>query len=135
VVIVDTSVWIPYFQNPDSEEKRILDRLLDHDQAAVVGVVLMELIQGCRTKLQADSIKETLLALPYLEASPAIWLQAGELFFKLRRRGITLPFTDLVIASVALEHHCEVYTHDSDFRKIPELRRFIPSPGEDRPRS
>jgi len=64
VVIVDTSVWIPYFQKPDSEERRILDRLLDQDQAAVVGVVLTELVQGCRTKLQADSIKETLLALP-----------------------------------------------------------------------
>jgi len=134
VVIVDTSVWIPYFQKPDSEERRILDRLLDQDQAAVVGVVLTELVQGCRTKLQADSIKETLLALPYFETSQAIWLRAGELSFQLRRRGITLPFTDLVVASLALEHHCEVYTHDSDFHKVPDLRRFIPRHGEDQPR-
>lgn len=48
MVIADTSVWIPFFNDPASPEKRELDALIDADDLALVGVVLAELIQGCR---------------------------------------------------------------------------------------
>ena len=49
MVVADTSVWIPFFNEPESEEKRALDALIDADRLVMVGVVLAELIQGCRT--------------------------------------------------------------------------------------
>ena len=49
MVVADTSVWIPFFNEPESEEKRELDALIDADRLVMVGVVLAELIQGCRT--------------------------------------------------------------------------------------
>jgi predicted nucleic acid-binding protein len=45
----------------------------------------------------------------------------------LRRRGVTLPFTDLIIGSLAIEHQCEVYTHDPHFQKVPDLRHYNPT--------
>lgn len=127
MVIVDTSVWIPYFRDPDSKEKHVMDRLIDRDMLAVAGIVVMELIQGCRTRVDMDEMKDTLLALPYLETSQDTWVRAGETSSVLRRRGITLPFTDLVLAVLSIEHLCEVYTLDPHFRKIPEVRLYSPS--------
>lgn len=40
MVIADTSVWIPFFNRPDSPEKATLDILIDADEIALVGVVL-----------------------------------------------------------------------------------------------
>ena len=49
MVVADTSVWIPFFNEPESVEKRELDALIDADRLVMVGVVLAEPIQGCRT--------------------------------------------------------------------------------------
>jgi predicted nucleic acid-binding protein len=128
VVIADTSVWIPYFRNPQSAEQRVLDRLIDRDELVMVGVILMELLQGCRTKSDMDGIKDIFSAFPYLETSPAVWARAGEVSSALWRRGVTLPFTDLIIGTLAIENQCEVYSHDPHFQKIPDLRHYSPTP-------
>ncbi len=127
MVIVDTSAWIPFFNRPESTEKQIIESLLDSGDVAVVGVVLAELLQGCRSQEDRDELKEALLALPYLGVSQATWIAAGEISAGLLRRGITLPLTDLVIAAAAIEHRCSVYSLDAHFQKIPGLIRYTPA--------
>ena len=124
MVIVDTSAWIPFFNRPESSEKRIIDELIDRGEVAVVGVVLAELLQGCRSQEERNDLKDALLALPYLGVSQATWIAAGELSAGLLRKGMTLPLTDLVIAAAAIEHHCSVYSLDAHFQKIPGLLRY-----------
>lgn len=121
MVIADTSVWIPFFNQPGSPEKREIDALIDADRLVLVGVVLTELMQGCRTTREANTIISKLTGLRFLETSFSSWRGAGELSFSLRRKGITLPLSDLVIAALALEHHCRVYTLDPHFEQIPDL--------------
>ncbi len=121
MVIADTSVWIPFFNQPGSPEKREIDALIDADRLALVGVVLTELMQRCRTTREANTIGSKLTGLRLLETSFSSWRGAGELSFALRRKGITLPLSDLVIAALALEHHCQVYTLDPHFEQIPDL--------------
>jgi predicted nucleic acid-binding protein len=127
MVIVDTSAWIPFFNRPESPEKRIIEELIDQDNAAIVGVVLAELLQGCRSQEEREELKDALLALPYLGVSQATWIAAGEISAGLLRKGITLPLTDLVIAAAAIEHRCSVYSLDAHFQKIPGLLRYTPA--------
>jgi predicted nucleic acid-binding protein len=127
VVLADTSVWIPFFNDPGSPQKRELDRLLDADGVALVGVVLAELIQGCRTAREAEVIASRLTALPFLETTFAVWRRAGELSFGLRRRGVTLPLSDLVVAAAAMEHRCRVYTLDPHFELVAGLPLHMPT--------
>jgi predicted nucleic acid-binding protein len=127
MVIVDTSAWIPFFNHPESSEKRIIDELIDRGEVAVVGVVLAELLQGCRSQEERNDLKDALLALTYLGVSQATWIAAGEISAGLLRKGITLPLTDLVIAAAAIEHHCSVYSLDAHFQKIPGLIRYTHS--------
>lgn len=121
MVIADTSVWIPFFNEPASVPKRELDRLLDADHVALVGVVLAELIRGCRTVREADKVTSQLAGLTFLETSFGTWKRSGELSFALRRKGITLPLSDLVVAAQALEHRCPVYTLDPHLELVPGL--------------
>ena len=127
MVIADTSVWIPFFNRPDSPEKAALDLLIDADEIALVGVVLAELLQGCRTQSERDSRSDALLALPYYEVTQSIWLQTGDLSAALLRRGVTLPMSDLIIAALAIERDCRVYSLDAHIKKIPGLHLYSPA--------
>jgi hypothetical protein len=126
MVIADTSVWIPFFNRPDSPEKSALDLLVDADEVALVGVVLAELLQGCRTQSERGFLSDALLALPYYEVTQSTWLQTGDLSAYLLRRGVTLPLSDLIIAALAIEHDCRVYSLDAHFQKIPGVDPYSP---------
>jgi len=45
-----------------------------------------------------------------------LWTEAGELGFRLRRRGVTPKTLDLLIATYALSYSCAILTGDRDFR-------------------
>jgi len=127
VVVADTSVWIPFFNEPESEEKRELAALIDADRLVMVGVVLADLIQGCRTAKEAEATTSRLAGLRFIETAFSTWQRAGELSFGLRRKGVTLPLSDLVIAALALEHRLEIYTLDPHFKAVPGLTLYVPA--------
>ena len=126
MVVADTSVWITYFAGADPPVRAALRGLIRSGQAALVGVVLAELLQGCRTPDEAETILSNLSGLRFLETTFMSWKRTGELGSSLLRKGITLPFSDLIIASVALEHACEIFTLDSHFRQIPGVKLYRP---------
>lgn len=126
MVVADTSVWIPFFNHPGSAEKREIDGLIDSDRLVLVGVVLAELIQGCRTVSEAETTASRLAGLRFIETTFSTWRRAGDVSFGLRRKGITLPLSDLVIAALALEHRLDVYTIDPHFEQVPGLTLYVP---------
>lgn len=126
MVVADTTVWIEFFNDPESEEKHVIDLLIDGDELALVGPVLAELLQGCRTTGEASTILDHVSALPFLEMSFSAWRRAGEISSSLRRKGTTLPLMDVIIAALALEHNAEVFTIDPHFDKIPGLKHHKP---------
>ncbi|MBM4127488.1 MAG: PIN domain-containing protein [Nitrospira sp.] len=127
MVIADTSVWIPFFNRPDSPEKTALDMLIDADEVGLVGVVLAELLQGCRTPTERTTLSESLLALRYYEVTQSTWLRTGDLSAHLLRKGVTLPLSDVLIAALAIEHECRVYSLDAHFKKITGVHLYVPA--------
>jgi len=127
MVIADTSVWIPFFNRPDSLEKAALDTLIDADDVILVGVVLAELLQGCRTAAERALLSDALSALPYRETARSTWERAGGLSAQLLRKGATLPLSDLIIAALALEHDAAVYSLDAHFKRISGLHLYAPA--------
>jgi len=123
-VIVDTSVWIQFFNAPQSKEKKEIDKLLNDNRVAVVGVIVSELLQGSRSQRDFEKIEDKINALPYMEVSKNTWMEVGRTSFQLRKQGITVPLTDILIAIVARENGCEIYTLDPHFKKIPEVKLY-----------
>jgi tRNA(fMet)-specific endonuclease VapC len=121
-VLVDTSIWIEFFNKDHSGPGDTLEQLLLEGRVLTTGIVLTELLQGAKIEQEFEAIKETLSALPFLDPSSKTWIDAGRISFSLRRKGITIPTTDLIIGSLALENHCSVFTLDPHFKKIPILK-------------
>ena len=121
-ILADTCIWIEYFRgkSPFSEELR---RLIQKGGLVITGPVVFELLQGAKNRKDADLIKEVTRGLPLFEVTHEIWLSAGDLYFDLRRKGITIPPSDVLLAAIAIDHNWSLFTTDSHFDQIPKLRR------------
>jgi predicted nucleic acid-binding protein len=126
MVLVDTCIWVPFFNRPQSREKHAVDLLLDEDRAALVGPILTEVLLGFRRDEQADWVASVLRGLHFLEVTWKEWRAAARLGRQLIANGHSLPLSDLAIAAVALERGIAVYTSDPHFDLIPNLKRYAP---------
>ena len=126
MVIADTSVWIEYLKGGDEVARDALRGLIRTEHVALVGVVLAELLQGCRTPEESGAILAQVTALRFLESGFSAWRRTGELSASLRSSGVTLPLSDVLIAAIALAHNCQVFTLDPHFEKIPGLSLYRP---------
>ena len=125
-VLIDTSIWIEFFNRDSSQPGDLLQQLLLEGKAATTGIILTELLQGAKLEKEFEAILSIVSAVPVLEATLDTWVQAGRISFGLRRKGITIPTTDLVIATVAIQNECQVFSLDPHFNKIPNLKLFGP---------
>lgn len=120
-ILADTSVWIEYFNKPDSKSGNILEKMLIEGNVCGAGIILTELLQGAKIEKEFNAILNNYTALPLIEDDINSWIRAGKISFDLRRKGITIPTTDLLIAALALESDCKVFTLNLHFTKIPDL--------------
>jgi hypothetical protein len=88
------------------------------------GIIVYELLQGVKNRADAERIKQSVLCLGYAEVTPKTWLAAGGLFYDLRRKGITLPPSDVLLAALAAENRSRLFTVDRHFDQIPGLERY-----------
>jgi len=102
--LVDTSAWI--FALRKDFLPAIKDRieiLLKENVIFTTGMVKLELLSGTNSKSEFQRLKLRLDALDSVEWDSALWENAYNLAFDLRRKGITVPYTDILIASCALK--------------------------------
>jgi predicted nucleic acid-binding protein len=126
LVLIDTCIWVPFFNRPQSAQKRAVDVLLDDDRAALLGPIVTEVLIGFRRDEHADWVASVLRGLHFLEPTWLEWRAAAQLGRHLMSHGQSLPLSDLVIAAVALNRRLAVYSSDPHFDLISALRRFSP---------
>jgi predicted nucleic acid-binding protein len=119
MILVDTSAWIVSFKKAgDHDLKESLRQAIVSGHAVTSPVILLELLQGCRSIEERDSLRMKLESLDLLPITPVVWEQAYELGFSLRRKGLTIPTVDLIIAALALENRTLLLHHDEHFEMI-----------------
>ncbi|PIP47843.1 MAG: VapC toxin family PIN domain ribonuclease [Deltaproteobacteria bacterium CG23_combo_of_CG06-09_8_20_14_all_51_20] len=123
-VLVDTSIWIEYFNHRHSENGEAVEDLLRGERVVITGIVVTELLQGAKLKNEFDAILDSIVSLPFLDAALSAWIEAGRLSYSLRKKGVTIPTTDVVLASLAIENQCLLFSLDSHFDRIPGLKRY-----------
>ena len=117
--LIDTSAWILGLKrNSSNQIKNTLTEILDKDLSATTGIIILELLQGTRTKKEYAEILSDLSALYYFEVDKEVWEKASQLGFNLRRKGKTIPSTDLLIASIALHYDLTLLHSDNHFEII-----------------
>ena len=121
-VLIDTSAWIAFFRGDEPVATQV-EQTLAEGSAAFCGVVELELRQGIRPE-EREQVLSLLGAVTRLPTEEADWAQAGDLLADLRRKGITLPSTDGLIAHLALRHRAVLLEQDNHFRHFPSLMRL-----------
>jgi predicted nucleic acid-binding protein len=118
-VLIDTSIWIAYFQShaPVGVLGKV-DELLSDGDIHVPKIVLAELIQGAHSEKDVAVIREFVEAFTIISESADTWLEAGRLSFRLKKKGKTINLSDCYIAILAKEHKCAVLTLDKHFKEI-----------------
>ena len=92
MILVDTSAWIASFKKAGNHDlKEFMKQAIVSGHAATSPIILLELLQGCRTVEERDSLRIKLESLDILPITPGVWEQAYELGFSLRRKGLTIP--------------------------------------------
>lgn len=120
-ILPDTCAWIDFFRGRPTPLAETLGESLLRVEVFTCGAVLYELLQGIKNPGEEEQVKNGLQALSYLEMTRDLWSSAAHLSSQLRASGHTLPFSDIMIAALALNHGCAVLTIDRHFEVIPGL--------------
>jgi predicted nucleic acid-binding protein len=121
MVIVDSSVWIDYFNGRDIPEVAKLDRLLETELLGVGDLILAEVLQGFRQDKDYQTAKRLLTSLTVFEMLGAeMAMKSADNFRDLRKKGITVRKTvDVMIATFCIENGHELLFSDKDFNFTP----------------
>lgn len=80
-----------------------------------MGMLRLELLGGARTQEEWRRLGDLVSALHYFPVEEEHWEEAAHWGFQLRRQGVSVPFTDLLIGAVAKRHGAVVLHRDRHF--------------------
>jgi predicted nucleic acid-binding protein len=117
VWIVDSSVWIDYFNGTRTPQTDILDAALGQQDIGLGDIILCEVLQGYRTQRDFETARQALLQFPiYPMGGTELAIKSAENFRSLRQQGITVRRTiDCFIATFVLERGFSLLHSDRDF--------------------
>ncbi|MBU2714421.1 type II toxin-antitoxin system VapC family toxin, partial [Zooshikella harenae] len=117
MVLVDTSVWIDYFNGKATVHTDRLDSLLSTEIVVVGDLILAEILQGFRVDRDFKRAKELLTELDvYPLCNQYLAIKSAENYRTLRKKGITVRKTiDCIIATFCIERKIPLLFSDKDF--------------------
>jgi predicted nucleic acid-binding protein len=122
LILVDSSVWIDYFNGTFTVQTEKLDGLLDSELIAVGDLILTEVLRGFSDERDFARARKMLTTLTVVELGGRdIAIQAARNFRKLRKLGITVRKTiDTIIATRCIESDFDLLHNDRDFEPFVE---------------
>ena len=119
MILIDTSAWL-FALKKDFHPviKKRIEQLLVETDIAICGMIELELLGGTRSEKEYLRLKNRLDPLYYIEADKALCDLASKLAFDLKRKGISVPYADIVIATSALKERATLVHADSHFDTI-----------------
>ena len=117
MIVVDSSVWIDYFNGRMTPQTQKLTTLLGQTELLVGDVILCEVLRGARSDSHARAIGGDLAKFDCVAMlDPQLAVVAAANYRKLRTRGVTVRKTvDLIIGTCCLERNYELLHSDRDF--------------------
>jgi len=123
LILVDSSVWIDYFNGTETLATKKLDNLLGVQPVCTGDLILAEVLQGFRQDPDYQAAKTLLCSLPvHAMLGATMALKSTENFRKLRQQGITIRKTiDTMIATYCIEHELPLLHSDKDFQPFQQF--------------
>ncbi|PZO57996.1 MAG: VapC toxin family PIN domain ribonuclease [Phormidesmis priestleyi] len=118
MILVDSSVWISYFNGVETSETDLLDKLLGTVPIAIGDLILVEVLQGFRQDKDYEIAQQLLLSLQIFNLlDREMALKVAQNYRSLRKKGITICKTaDVIIATFCIEKSLPLLHADKDFK-------------------
>lgn len=122
MIVVDSTVWIDFFNGVLTPQVDRLNDLLGAEPILVGDLILCEVLQGFSSEKDAAGARDALLSFEIESmVGPAIALDAARNYRSLRGRGITVRKTiDLLIGTFCIAHRHHLLHSDRDFEPMTE---------------
>jgi predicted nucleic acid-binding protein len=117
MLIVDSTVWIDYFNGLENPQTDYLDQIVERTPILVGDLILAEVLQGFRDDSDFEDARRALSKYIQVEmVNPELALQSARNYRLLRRKGVTVRKTiDSLIATYCIENEHHLLHNDNDF--------------------
>lgn len=115
--LIDTSSWVEYFRERESETGDSVEALVLSGEAAWCDITLVELWHGVRGAKEKRELAEMENEVELVPVGASVWRLACKLALRCREKGINVPLSDIITAACAVTHglgleHCDKHFHD-----------------------
>ena len=120
MILVDTSVWIDYFNGKQTWQTDTLDNILSEEWVLIGDIILAEILQGFDKDTDYKKAKEALDTIECINiGGKKLAVKSANNFRFLRSKGVTIRKTvDMLIGTWCLESDIELLHNDRDFDRI-----------------
>jgi predicted nucleic acid-binding protein len=131
MILVDSSVWIDYFNGKQSWQTDLLDHMLSNVPIIMGDLILTEVLQGFKSDKDYKTAKNYLDKLPFRQMGGYnVAIQSAQNYRQLRKAGVTVRKTiDMIIATFCIIEGLTLLHDDRDFDPIAShfpLKAFVP---------
>jgi predicted nucleic acid-binding protein len=117
MLVVDTTVWVDYFNGVENPQTDFLHTVLDSTPILIGDLILAEVLQGFRYDPDFEKVRRTLDNFTQESmVNPELAVQSARNYRFLRQKGVTVCKTiDSLIATYCIENDHQLLHNDSDF--------------------
>jgi len=123
MILVDSSVWIDYFNGNKTSQTNWLDSSLGNTPIIIGDLILTEVLQGFQSDKDFKTASDLLLRIPVMPmVGYDIALESATNYRLLRKKGITVRKTiDVIIGTFCIHYQLSLLHDDRDFDPIVKL--------------
>ncbi len=117
MILVDSSVWIDYFNGRNSDKTDWLDSAIGNKHIIVGDLILAEILQGFQSDHDFKTAKKLLLDFPFMEmVGQELAIKSAFNYRFLRKNGVTVRKSiDVMIGTFCIHCQCLLLHDDRDF--------------------
>ncbi len=120
MILVDSSVWIDYFNGKRSWQTDLLDHMLSNVPIIMGDLILTEVLQGFKSDKDYKAAKNYLSELPFRQMGGYnVAVQSAQNYRALRKKGVTVRKTiDVIIGTYCILEDLPLLHNDRDFEPL-----------------
>lgn len=117
MIVVDTSVWVDYFNGRSTAQVDLLDAIVGREEILLGDLILVEVLQGFRNDRDFRLASRLLAGFEFREmVGRDVAIESARNYRLMRSRGVTVRKTiDVLIATFCILNRCELLHSDRGF--------------------
>jgi len=117
MILIDSSVWIDYFNGIQTSQTDWLDSSLGNTPIIIGDLILTEVLKGFQKEKKFKIAKDLLLGIPFMAmGGRSLALQSAVNYRTLRKKGVTVRKTiDVIIGTFCIQYQFALLHCDRDF--------------------